>query len=909
MKKILSNSLIIIASITSCAFTYSMLLNGNSNYLKRNFNFEEKVENPDELAYIEYLKLRDPVTNQIPEDIANKSINFVKGLPKVNNSLLSKSTVSNYSWINRGPVNVGGRTRALAFDVTNDSIILSGGVTGDLWRSVDQGMSWSRTKTPPNLPNVSCITQDTRKGKTNVWYMGSGESPLYTLLKSDTSARRSYQSDGISKSVDGGLNWKQLPSTVSKTPNKVNPFDFINKIIVPKNINDKDLIFASTIGGIMKSENGGITWNLSLGDSVKENEYSDIAITSSGTIFGSISKGKSKGLYKTIDGVNWDNISFGFIPDTCGRIVLATAPSNPNILYAIFSTSVRVNNRLVEGFKIGRYTLPLENDSLGKWEDISGLQIKTNQGSTINSQGGYCLVLAIKPDDENVIYFAGTNLYRNIDGGKSVSSTAWLGGYDPKNNSYSLDDPTKLHPDIQDIVFFPNNPKKMFVLCDGGLRFTNDNSQSFVQWNQMNNGYVTGQFYSVGVDHETVGSNVLVGGLQDNGSWATLSSDPDEPWALMNSGDGMHAQVVDSGRYFLVSTQSGKVSLAKANKKSTDKNIRVYPDSATGIFINPFATDPSDRKIIYLPLVNKIYRKLNVINNDTNKNWIKIYDGIDTYTAVGVSQNAPSNRLYFGSSNGKLYRLDNANDTNLNFTNADPVLLKSTLFPKGGWINCISVDPLNGDRAIVVFTNYNVRSLFYTIDGGINWESIGGNLEEFPNGSGSGPSCRWAQFVNRPEGLIVFVATNLGLYSSKILNGDNTNWELEGEGTPLEYAVCEMIDTRQSDGFTGIATHGKGMFSGTPFVTSIKNDYNNDYNNIMVNPNPVNSNSKIYFKDKIDFSSIKLFDVNGKFVKLIYEGIISNNVPIESKDLPNGFYNVVIRNKDFIISKKIIIKN
>ncbi|MFZ1572788.1 MAG: hypothetical protein WAT89_08640, partial [Candidatus Kapaibacterium sp.] len=245
MKKILSNSLIIIASITSCAFTYSMLLNGNSNYLKRNFNFEEKVENPDELAYIEYLKLRDPVTNQIPEDIANKSINFVKGLPKVNNSLLSKSTVSNYSWINRGPVNVGGRTRALAFDVTNDSIILSGGVTGDLWRSVDQGMSWSRTKTPPNLPNVSCITQDTRKGKTNVWYMGSGESPLYTLLKSDTSARRSYQSDGISKSVDGGLNWKQLPSTVSKTPNKVNPFDFINKIIVPKNINDKDLIFAS----------------------------------------------------------------------------------------------------------------------------------------------------------------------------------------------------------------------------------------------------------------------------------------------------------------------------------------------------------------------------------------------------------------------------------------------------------------------------------------------------------------------------------------------------------------------------------------------------------------------------------------------------------------------------------------
>ena len=40
---------------------------------------------------------------------------------------------------------------------------------------------------------------------------------------------------------------------------------------------------------------------------------------------------------------------------------------------------------------------------------------------------------------------------------------------------------------------------------------------------------------------------------------------------------------------------------------------------------------------------------------------------------------------------------------------------------------------------LVVFPNYGVISIFASDDGGAHWTPVAGNLEENPNGSGSGP--------------------------------------------------------------------------------------------------------------------------------------------------------------------------
>ena len=64
------------------------------------------------------------------------------------------------------------------------------------------------------LHNVTCVTQDKRQGKSNIWYFGTGE-----LEGSSASGGGAYfQGNGIYKSYDSGLTWDSLPYTASNNP-------------------------------------------------------------------------------------------------------------------------------------------------------------------------------------------------------------------------------------------------------------------------------------------------------------------------------------------------------------------------------------------------------------------------------------------------------------------------------------------------------------------------------------------------------------------------------------------------------------------------------------------------------------------------------------------------------------------
>ncbi len=60
----------------------------------------------------------------------------------------------------------------------------------------------------------------------------------------------------------------------------------------------------------------------------------------------------------------------------------------------------------------------------------------------------------------------------------------------------------------------------------------------------------------------------------------------------------------------------------------------------------------------------------------------------------------------------------------------------------------------------------SIISLWSSTNGGTNWTNISGNLEQNPDGSGNGPSCRWATSVNANGTMKYFVATSTGLYST-----------------------------------------------------------------------------------------------------------------------------------------------
>ncbi len=51
-----------------------------------------------------------------------------------------------------------------------------------------------------------------------------------------------------------------------------------------------------------------------------------------------------------------------------------------------------------------------------------------------------------------------------------------------------------------------------------------------VTWSDLSRGYITSQFYAIGIDPVTPNDKVIAGGLQDNGNYTTFSDDFNTDW-------------------------------------------------------------------------------------------------------------------------------------------------------------------------------------------------------------------------------------------------------------------------------------------------------------------------------------------------------------------------------------------
>ena len=106
------------------------------------------------------------------------------------------------SWVERGPTNVGGRTRAIMFDPNDPTreTVFAGGVSGGLWKNTaisNAGSKWDRVNIADNL-NVSSLAFD--PNNTNIFYVGTGE--CYTAGDAG--------GNGVWKSINAGATWTRV---------------------------------------------------------------------------------------------------------------------------------------------------------------------------------------------------------------------------------------------------------------------------------------------------------------------------------------------------------------------------------------------------------------------------------------------------------------------------------------------------------------------------------------------------------------------------------------------------------------------------------------------------------------------------------------------------------------------------
>ncbi len=870
--KFLKSALAISAIFTIALLSNISIFNIKTRALKPNnkANFRDGQEGA---KAFELMRLHNPETGLIPTGIKKREHAFASTLPVRNeNNFHDRKSRSNMVWAPRGPWNVGGRTRAVGIDLDNDSIILAGGVSGGMWRSTDQGQSWNKTTNISDLQSATCIEQDKRSGHHSTWYYGTGEY----LGNSAGIGNEAYQGDGIFKSNDNGTTWSILPATSTNIPQQFNShFNYIWRIVTDPADTINDVIYAATYGNIFRSADGGGTWSTVVGAANNNSEYTDIAITSTGVLYATLSNGFTKGIFRSTDGLTWVDITPTSWPTAYNRIVPAIAPSNENVVYFIAETP---GSGLL-GHNLWKY-IYISGDgtaSGGQWENRSThIPHFGGQFGDFSSQDSYDLLLSVKPDDENMVFAGGTNIYRSKDGFASDSLTNWIGGYqnngtDPLGRDWQY---PNHHPDQHALKFFPSDPQKILSTNDGGIQMSvNDTADSLV-WVPLNNGYITGQFYSVALDHASPGNEILIGGLQDNGSWFTNNSITTTPWVALAGGDGGFCAVVDHRTSYYASIQGGVIGRAVITDQGVYQNFtRVDPRGASGyLFINPFALDPDNQNRMFLAGGQYIWRNSDLTAipwlsiDSTSINWTKLTNSLvaGTISAVAVSK-SQTKRVYYGTHNGRVYRLDNADTGN-------PMKIDIWTgkgFPPAAYVSCISINPNDYDQVMVAFSNYGVKSIFKTSDGGGSWTCVSGNLEQFPSGLGDGPSVRWISIIPASDSTHYFAATSTGLYSTTLLVGDSTVWVQEGASV-IGNEVCDMIDFRQSDGLVVVATHGNGMYSSNLQFPSALSEVNRQDDEFSVNqsPNPFTENVLITINNRqMEAVNIVICDSRGKKVK------------------------------------------
>lgn len=924
----------------------------------------------------EYDMLKDPATGKIPKNIYAAEMRQAMSLPvsldprSVRNGVVRTAngvtTPTSNVYLPAGPNNYAGRTRTLVFDKryngTTNRVILSGGVSGGIMRSADGGQTWTLVTPSQQIHSLTALAQDTRTGSENIWYAGTGERGV---SNSASAIGAFFYGNGVFKSTDNGVTWSPLTSTQSTLESFNSAFDLIDKIVVHPVTGD---VYVAGQNTIQRSQNGGTSWTAvkgTLGGNVLTGN-TDIVITSNGSkmyasfhlrnSFGTGGTSTDRGVWESTSGDagSWTaiagqvaNTPEGFkqnlqtessVSSFWGRVVLQLAPSNNNILYVLYENGLeQASPNFSPEVDLFKYEII---GSTGTWTNLSSnMPVGTSVITTgLNVQNAYNMTLAVKPNDPNMVFVGGTNIFRSTNGFANTSNSKMIGGY--------LNDGS--HPDMHGLVFDPTNSNRAYLINDGGIHITQDITATTVAWLNAPN-YRTIQYYFVSLDPET-GKNNFIGGAQDNGTWYRDASlnlgarpiyrpgvDDYEP---LFGGDGVAVDIakINAGQQFMYyGTYSGALNRDELLDYANYPGGRIRPrvseligdgtGSGWGDFVTYYKLSNANSEVLFYANFYNLFRTTAAKSVDST-NWTKM-TGVEIATNTGSSTPVSiktmdfswgpyttSHVMYYGTSGGRVFRLND-------YANAPALTIPVDISPAGitGNVIDIAVNPNDDNEIMVVVSNYGVNSIWWCWNAKSatpSWSNVEGNLTL--------PSIRSCAIVVKKEGGLpvteYYVGTSVGLYTTAKIGttmgtggSGSVVWSREGASV-LNFAVVSSLDYRPEDNTLLIGTHGNGMFytvigspNFTPNVaTAVAAPIVNDKNFVKVYPT-VGTGYYQYGQGTITGIRMMQIQVYNMAGQAVYQSMVnygSGNIPLTH--LPAGTYVVQITsdNKKYQTLQKVI---
>jgi photosystem II stability/assembly factor-like uncharacterized protein len=442
-----------------------------------------------------------------------------------------------------GPAVMGGRVHDVEAVPDNPAIVYVATATGGLWKSVNQGTTWTPIFEDQPVSTFGDIA--IAPSNVDVIWAGTGEQ---------NNRQSTSWGNGVYRSTDAGKTWTHLGLEGTRHIGRIR--------VHPTN---PDVAYVAALGnlwapsadrGVYKTMDGGRTWNKVLFvdtltgvvDLVMDPSNAEVLYAAAyqrlRRAWGFNGGGPGSGIFKTTDGGRtWRRLVTGLPEGDKGRIGLAIAASNPRVLNAIVEHA-------------GQGGVYRSEDAGESWSRVNPM----------NPRPMYYSHIYIDPTNDRRLYVLSATYFKSEDGGRTFRRMPHAPTYDVGTKG-----------DFHTMWIDPRNSNHFYIGSDGGMHQTWDQGETFTKINNL----PIGQYYAITVDMRS--PYFIYGGMQDNHSWLGPSATRNwvgilnDDWQQIGFGDGMYHAVDPTNHRFVYSLeQNGE--LQRVDPETGDRlDLQPYP--------------------------------------------------------------------------------------------------------------------------------------------------------------------------------------------------------------------------------------------------------------------------------------------------------------------------------------------